>query len=295
MLAVPLYASEVALALNADLIGSNVMVNGATTLIALEPNCICYINSITDDSLRQIEGRSDILALTSHEIGVRLNTPYIRVSNPRLAFAKVLSKFFSPQRSDAIEPTAKIAGAIIGYGVYIGCNVVLEDGVVVDNNSTIMHNVVVCAGSRIGRNCLIKPNSTIGAKGFGFERDEEGVPIEIPHLGGVIIGDNVEVGSNNTIVAGTINPTIIGNNVKLDDHVHIAHNVIVGDGTLIAACAEISGSVKIGSRCWLGPNCSIKDGIKVGNGVFIGIGSVVTKSIPDDVAVAGNPARLLVR
>jgi UDP-3-O-[3-hydroxymyristoyl] glucosamine N-acyltransferase len=138
---------------------------------------------------------------------------------------------------------------------------------------------------------LIKSGTIIGQKGFNFEYDETGTPIPFTHFGQVIIGDNVELGALNTLVQGTLSNTVISDYVKTDDHVHIAHNVEIGFGTLIAACAEISGSVKIGSRTWLAPNCSIMDHIAIGNNVIVGLGSVVTKSVPDNVVVAGSPAR----
>jgi UDP-3-O-[3-hydroxymyristoyl] glucosamine N-acyltransferase len=120
-----------------------------------------------------------------------------------------------------------------------------------------------------------------------------GVPIRIPHLGKVIICNNVELGALNTVMRGTIDDTIVADNVKTDDHVHIGHNVRVGQGCLITACAEISGSAHIGEMTWLGPNCSVMNGITIGSNCFIGLGTVVNKSLPNSVIVAGCPARIL--
>ena len=223
----------------------------------------------------------------------REDITYILVENPRLCFAKLLSKYYKPTTKFKIHPTAiigkncRIGKASIGPNVVIGNNVRIGDG------SIIFPNVVISDNVTIGKNVIIKSNTTIGERGFGFEFDKNHIPISIPHIGGVVIGDNVEIGANNTVVRGTLKNTIISDYVKTDDHVHIAHNVKIGERTVITACSEISGSAKIGSNCWLGPNCSIMNGITIGNKVLVGLGAVVIKSVPDNVVVAGNPARIL--
>jgi UDP-3-O-[3-hydroxymyristoyl] glucosamine N-acyltransferase len=155
--------------------------------------------------------------------------------------------------------------------------------------------VVISDGVTIGSDCIIKSNTVIGEAGFGFERDEMGVPIRILHLGTVKIGDRVEIGSLNTICRATLGTTVIEDDVKTDDHVHIAHNCRVRRGAMITACVELSGGVDVGSFAWVGPNSSIIQKLVIGDHAFIGIGSNVTKSVPNGVSVAGNPARMLTR
>lgn len=103
----------------------------------------------------------------------------------------------------------------------------------------------------------------------------------------------MEIGACNAVAMGTLKNTIISNFVKTDDHVHIARNVMIGERTMISVCPEISESVVIGSDCWFGPNCSPMNQIKIGNNVLIGLGAVVTKSLPDNVVAAVNPARII--
>jgi UDP-3-O-[3-hydroxymyristoyl] glucosamine N-acyltransferase len=142
-----------------------------------------------------------------------------------------------------------------------------------------------------GEGSFCKTHACVGGQGFGFERDERGVPVRLPHIGRVVIGTNVEVGDFTTVCRGTIGDTTIGNSVKIDDHVHVAHNVTIGDETMIAAGAVVCGSAKIGRRCWIGAGAMIKEGLIVGDDVTVGLGAVVVKGVPQNRVVAGNPAR----
>lgn len=217
-----------------------------------------------------------------------LESAIILSDRPRLDFARALSLIiqyggFSPSCAEPlVHPTA-----VVGKGVRFGA------GVVVGARTVIHHNVVIGDEVVIGEDCVIKSNTVIGEQGFGFERDESKIPIRMPHLGRVLIGNNVEIGSLNTICRGTLSDTVIGDHVKTDDHVHIAHNCIVRRGSIITACAELSGGVTVGEFAWIGPNCSILQKVCIGDEAFVGIAANVTKDVMDRVTVAGNPARVL--
>jgi UDP-3-O-[3-hydroxymyristoyl] glucosamine N-acyltransferase len=156
-----------------------------------------------------------------------------------------------------------------------------------------MDHVKIGPNVRIGAGCKIKSGTVIGEPGFGIEKDEEGDNFRIPHIGGVRIGDSVEIGSLNTICSGTLEPTRVGDLVKTDDHVHIAHNVQIGRNCIITACAEMSGRVVLENDVWLGPNCSIKEGVRIGAGALIGIATLVVKDCEPTGVYAGAPARRL--
>ncbi len=142
-------------------------------------------------------------------------------------------------------------------------------------------------GFKHGSNCVI------GSSGFGYERDENGIPVRMPHLGNVVIGENVEIGSNVCVDRAVIGSTVIGDNVKIDNLVHVAHGAKIGKNTLIVAGAVIGGSVDIGENCFIGMNASIKNKVKIGNNVTIGAGAVVLKDVPDGETWIGNPAKKL--
>jgi UDP-3-O-[3-hydroxymyristoyl] glucosamine N-acyltransferase len=176
--------------------------------------------------------------------------------------------------------------------VKLGSKVVIERGCNIGESVIIEHNVVIHSGTSIGANTRIRANTSLGGDGFGFDRDEYGEKIyRFQHLGGLIIGCNVEIGSNNCIAKGTLSNTIIEDNVKTDNLVHIAHNCHIKKGVIITACSELSGGVVVGENAWLGPNSSIIQKVSIGKGAFVGIGAVVTKPIEENYLYAGNPAK----
>ena len=142
-------------------------------------------------------------------------------------------------------------------------------------------------------NCFIGSNVTIGGQGFGFAHEEDGTPVHIPHSGRVLIGNDVYILDGANIARGTVDDTVIEDNVGIDAHVHVAHNCHIGKNTLIAAGAVICGSVHIGRNCFIGVNACIREGLNIGDDVTVGMGSVVTKNIPDGETWVGNPAKKL--
>lgn len=186
----------------------------------------------------------------------------------------------------------KYQGCKLPESTKLGKNVVIEDNVSIGENCVIEHNVVIHSGTKIGNNCLIRTHSSIGGDGFGYIKKGDNY-IKQRHLGGVVIGDNVEVGSNCCIVRGIVNDTIINKNVKIDNLVHIAHDCFIDENSLIIANAELSGYVKIGKNTRVAPSVCIKQRVTIGDNVLIGMGAVVLKNIKNDTVVFGNPAKPL--
>ena len=143
----------------------------------------------------------------------------------------------------------------------------------------------------IGGDCKICETAKLGNDGFGYEPDENGNLVFFPHFMGVKIGKNVKIGSYVCIDRGNLKDTVISDGVKIDNLVHVAHNVMIGKNTLVVAGVVICGSVEIGENCFIGAKSVIREHIKIGNNVTIGMGSVVTKNIPDGEVWAGNPAK----
>lgn len=216
-------------------------------------------------------------------------TTYIFADYPRLALLNLINLFWHDNDMDhdvgtGIHPDAEIGENVkIGKFCVIGPDVKIGDDTVIGNNTTIMH-------AQIGQRCHVGSSVTIGGEGFGFEDEGDDV-LNFPHLGGVIIGDDVRIGSSTCIDRASLGNTIIEDLVKIDNLVHVAHNVIIGRATKVIAMTIIGGSTKIGQKSWIAPGVSLRDWISIGDNALVGLGAVVTKNVEDDQAVIGNPAK----
>ena len=177
----------------------------------------------------------------------------------------------------------------IGNKSFIGHNSIIEDNVIIGKNCSIGSNVIL-KKTIVGNNVNILDGAVVGKKGFGFF-PKKGKNLRYPHIGMVIIKDNVEIGSNNTIDRGSLGNTIIGENTFLDNQVHIAHNVKIGKNCIIAGQVGFAGSTEIGDNVLIGGQAGISGHLKIGNNVQIGGGSGVIKNIPDNTKVMGYPAK----
>lgn len=217
----------------------------------------------------------------------------IYVMNPKRALALVGNTFFVERPQTGIHPTAIVdPEAIIAENAHIGAFTVIGKATI-GERTVISSNVRIYDNVSLGQDCFIKEGAVIGGAGFGFERDEDGNRFRFPQIGGVRIGDHVEIGANTCIDRGALSDTILEDYAKVDNLCHIAHNVHIGKNAVVVACAEVSGSCVIGEDTWVGPNACIRDQRTVGANSLIGMGSVVVKDIPDNEVWAGNPARLM--
>jgi len=254
---------------------------------------------------------SIVIINESYVLKQPVNTVLIRVADAYSAFAILLGKYqeiITQQLKGIQEPVyiAKTASygenIFIGAFVYLGENVKLGnntkifpnayigDNVEIGNNSFIHPGVKIYHNCRIGNNVVIHAGTVIGSDGFGFAPQADGSYKKIPQIGNVIIEDNVEIGANTTIDRATIGSTIIRSDAKLDNLIQIAHNVEIGNTTVIAAQAGISGSTKIGNRVMIGGQAGIVGHIQIGDGAKINAQSGVSKSIEAGKAVTGSPA-----
>lgn len=262
--------------------GKDVEIMSAAPYSQVEENALTFTKAVDRDVESSVVITDKVDPEFSH------HASYIITDNPRLLFCKILGYL-----NDNLGFQSSIQESYVDSTVRLGENVVIEDGCHISAGVVIEHNVVIQKGTYIGKNSIIRTGTCVGGAGFGFEKDSEGIPVRFPHLGGVVIGENVEIGAINSVCCGALSDTIIGDNVKTDNLVHIAHNCSIGARTLITACAELSGGVVVGEDVWIGPNCSIIQKVKIGDGALIGIGAVVRKSVPNKGVVAGNPGKLL--
>jgi UDP-3-O-[3-hydroxymyristoyl] glucosamine N-acyltransferase len=176
---------------------------------------------------------------------------------------------------------------LVGDGCVIGAGAVLGNDVTVGEGTRLGARVTLLNGVRIGARCIVHPGAVIGADGFGFAPDR-GTWRKIPQVGSVAIGDDVEIGANTTVDRGTIEDTVIENGVKIDNLVQIAHNVRLGEHTIIAALVGIAGSTKVGKRCMIGGATVMTNSLTICDDVVFTFSSVVTRSVDEPGTYSGH-------
>lgn len=263
-----------------------------------------YTNYIYDTSATAVIVSVDFVP--EHPVKATL----IRVSDPYLSFAMLLKKYNEMQLDKkGVDKLAYIApSAVIGKDCYIGPfafigeNAHIGDGAkiypqtYVGDNTIIGNNTTLFAGVRIyqnivvGARCILHSGVVVGADGFGFAPTADGSYQKIDQIGNVIIEDDVEIGANTTVDRATMGSTIIHKGVKLDNLCQIAHNVVVGESTVMASQSGIAGSSKVGGHCVIAGQVGIVGHLEIGNNVTIAAQSGVTRNFPDNVTILGTPA-----
>jgi UDP-3-O-[3-hydroxymyristoyl] glucosamine N-acyltransferase len=234
---------------------------------------------------------------------IKVKDPYSSFTTILELFDKDLSKRKGISQLTNVDKSSKISDSsfigsfsTVGENSIIGEKCTIENQVFIGNNVEIGNGCIIYPGVKIlddtiiGRNCIIHSSTTIGSDGFGFAPNDDGSYKKIPQTGNVVIGDNVEIGSNSTIDRATLGSTIISNGVKLDNQIQVAHNVEIGENTAIAAQSGVAGSTKIGKNCMIGGQVGIIGHIKIGDNVKIQAQAGVTSNIESNSRVTGTPA-----
>jgi len=288
---------ELAAYVGGEVIGDKACeIDSVASLISARSGQICfYTGSKHKQSLRQTSASAVIVSAADTE---RSPVDCIVVDNPHLAFARIASLLHKPSNvnqgihktvciddSAVIDPSVSIAahcvigaGTKIAAGTTIAAGCVLGDGCVIGENSCLYANVTIYNDVQVGRNAIIHSGVVAGSDGFGMANDS-GSWVKVPQLGTVIIGDDVEIGANTTIDRGALDDTVIGNGVKLDNQIQIAHNVHIGDHTAIAGCVGIAGSTRIGRYCTIAGGVVVLGQLEITDNVHITATSTVTSSI----------------
>ena len=285
-------AREISDYLNARMLGPDISVCGARSLDSAEPGTIVFLSGSIDAYISKLNSIRDIVCVTTPDLSGRLSCTRLTHDFPRLAFCLVLDRYFSPPEEISISSVSEVAAdADIGVDVSIGAGSSIGPAVKIGSGTRVGSGVVISGHVEIGTECIVRPNATIGENGFGYAIASDGEPVSFPHIGSVKIGNRVEIGSSSNIARAALDHTVIGDHVKMDCFVSIAHNVEVGPRTLIGAGAVVSGSTIIGADAWIGPNVTVIDKVTVGDRAHIGLGSVVVRSVESRAKVFGNPAR----
>lgn len=296
----------------ANLVGGNVIGNDSFIIEginSLDTAAQGEISFFADRKYKESLRNTKASAIIVSEENLLFKGPQVVVSNPVLAYAKVASIFAPPvprypgiSEQAVLHDSTRIGKNVsiyplvyVGEEALIGDNVIMFPGVFIGDrvkigNGTIIYpNVTILHDCQIGKNVIINAGTVIGSDGFGFVRDGA-VSVKIPQIGMVQIDDDVEIGANSCIDRAASGKTWVKRGVKTDNFVHVAHNVIIGEDTIVVAQVAISGSVHIGRQVIIGGQVAISDHVEIGDRVMIGSQSGVPKSIPSGEVVSGTPA-----
>ncbi len=271
--------SDLAKKVNGELVGNpDTLIYSISTIQNASPGCISFLaNRKYKQFLPNTKASAVIL---NQDDAVELRGPGIIVDDPYTAYALISSMFIAfknpyagmPKNFTIHETSELHESAIIGPNVYIGPNCLVGEGSIIHANCSLVMNV------EIGKNSIVHPNSVLGSDGFGYAADSSGY-LKIEQLGKLIIGNLVEIGAGCTIDRGAIDNTEIHDGVKLDNQVHIAHNVILGKNSAIAASCAIAGSTVVGKNLQMGGLSGILGHLKICDDVLIGAHTLITKNI----------------
>jgi len=271
-------------------------VSAASPIDEADSDAVTFCNKKFPESLQMIRNTRagvvicpDDLSFTEDDIRDRT---LILVSDPRLAFMRIMRRHFANQgptgcmsSAAVIDEAARIHPSVcIGPNSYIGA---CEIG----DNSVIYGNAYIYSGTVIGKNVVIHAGVVIGSEGQGFHRNESGELEKFPQIGGVVIEDDVEIGSNTSINRGAMGNTVVGQGTKIGHLCSIAHGVTIGKHCIIASHSMLGGSSKIGDYCQVSLAGRIRNGARVGRNVLVGLGAIVTSDVGDNKIVYGVPAK----
>lgn len=288
-------------------IDSDLQIAGASGISEVSEGMLTFVEDLK--RLPDAE-QSNASAIIAPLTAVSESKPLILCRNPRVAFAKALRIFYPHLKpKPGIDPTARIGENVhLGQNVSIGAYVVLGDNAYIGDGTVLHPQVVVGESARIGQECEIYPQVTLypgvilgdrvvlhagvslGSDGFGYLNLDHKF-VKMPQIGSVQIGNDVEIGANSTVDCSTTGITQIGEGTKIDNLVHIAHNVVIGKDCAIAAQTGIAGSTKIGDRTILGGQVGARDHVQVGDDCIVAAKGGITCDLPSGSFVSGFPAR----
>jgi UDP-3-O-[3-hydroxymyristoyl] glucosamine N-acyltransferase len=276
----------------------------AVPIVEVRPKALSFIQRGSDELLQKlVAARGGVVLVeakwaAANRERLRVVPPQLfMVANPRLAIARVLGTLGLESYISfaGIDPTARVSPkAVLDPSVVVGPHSIVGE-CVIGPDVTIGPFCLINDGVRIGRGVTIREHCTIGGFGFAYERAEDGRLHRLPHLGVVVIEDDVDIFPFVNIDRGTFGETRVRRGAKVDHFVHVAHNSDVGEDAIVVASSVLCGNAKVGAGAWLGVGSIVKQGIKVGKGATVGLGAVVLRDVPDGDTVAGVPARSLRR
>jgi UDP-3-O-[3-hydroxymyristoyl] glucosamine N-acyltransferase len=253
--------------------GDEIIITDVNDILVAESDELAYAKNEIESNIIN-ESNAGIIIVNPDRILNKSNLLYSH--NPDFAFAVIYQEFFKCNDT------------------YIHESAFVSDSAKIGDNCKIGANVHIGAEVEIGDNVRIAPGAVIGSRGFGYARGKTNELKILPHKGKVVLKNNVDIGANSVIDVASFDQTVVNQGTKIDNLVHVAHNVSIGENTLIAASAEISGSANIGDNCFIHPCVSIGNHLDIGDNCVVGSNSTVLQDLPDHSKAVGSPAKILV-
>lgn len=304
-------SSQIAGALGGQVVGEDHAVNNIAGIETAGVKDLTFINDAKYVPLLEQSHAGVVLISKDIPFEPSEKHTFIVVDNARLALGQILTlveQTLRPRKSGCEEPSYVAQGVCIPDDAYIGAYTYIAEGVslgtgvqlyphvyvgenVTIGAGTILYDgVKIYAGSTIGERCILHAGVVIGADGFGFEPDAQGVNHKIPQIGNVVIGNDVEIGANSTIDRGALGNTVVHDNVKIDNLVMVGHNCEIGEGTILCGQVGLAGSTVIGKHCILAGQAGVAGHLSIPDGTILGAQTGVTGTIKQSGMYCGSPA-----
>lgn len=274
---------------------SDLIFEKPSNLSDADQKSICWIKNkdIILNTLEKTKAKIIVIPSDTDTNKLSKSKCFILSEDPKLTFSKICNKLFVEPPTPSIHESAVIhSNAKIKESSFIGPHCIIGNASI-GENCHLKGNVFVGDNVSIFNNVKIEHGVVIGSEGYGYSRAKDGKIEPFPHIGGVLIEDDVYIGANTCIDRGSLGDTIIGKGSKIDNLVHVAHNVIIGENVMIIANSMIAGSVNVGNNSWIAPSASILNQKSIGEGCTVGMGSVVLKDVEPGSVVTGVPSRPL--
>ena len=266
-----------------------------------KPNTVMYVGRKISHMLSNLSMARDVLCFTDDDVEIpesaSKNNAIIHVSNPQFEYSKIAIRIGEDRmREESSIGFDYINGSYVSKNARVGRNSLIEPGCFIGHDVSIGDNAVILSGTvikyaSVSDGFFSNEGALIGTNAFTMAVNEDGNKTRIPSLGRVIIGEGVEIGANNNVSRGSVSDTIIRDYVKTDAMVHIGHDVTIEKNVEIAAGTIIGGFATVGENTFMGLNSTVKNRISIGQECLIGMGAAVMKSFPENLSIAGNPAK----
>lgn len=271
----------------------SVQVDGFKPFDCAEEGKLTWVKNWSGEIKEELNHRRALIVVGKEDTGeLSGDHCYFLCSDPKMCFFEILGKFY-PEGNTAlgISGQSVVKTDCFGKGISVGEFSCIGENVIIGDNVAIGSHVTISGRVKIGNNVVISDGSVLGKAGYGYYLAMDGHRKKVPHYGGLIIGDYVEIGANTCIDCGTMGDTVIGDYTKIDNLCHIGHNAQIGKDVMIVAGSILCGSCVIGDGAYIAPGAVVKNQVTVGKNAFVGLQTAATRDVGEDISIFGVPGQ----